>query len=111
MKLSPHAIDKFYAFTGNYSFEGRLGQHTSFAMLKPLKRLPRPLIKTMTYSLMHLTVAVSVAYALTGNLAVALGIGLIEPFVQTFAYSLHERAWAKAGKTRPANGPQSQPVW
>ena len=109
MKLPQLPIEPFYAFAGNYSFEERRAQLTSLAML-PLKRLPRPFIKTMTYSLMHLTVAVSVAYALTGNLAVALGIGLIEPAVQTFAYSLHERAWAKAGKTHLKNGPQSQPV-
>ena len=57
--------------------------------------MPRALLKTFTYSLMHLTEAVSVAYALTRNIAVALSIGLIEPFVQTIAYALHERLWEK----------------
>jgi uncharacterized membrane protein len=52
--------------------------------------------KTVTYSLMHLSVAMAVAFALTGNWHAALAIGLIEPMVQTVAYTLHERAWARA---------------
>lgn len=49
--------------------------------------------KTMTYCCMHITVATLVAYALSGNWAVALSIGLIEPFVQTFVFYFHETAW------------------
>ena len=52
--------------------------------------------KTVTYSLMHLTVAMTVAFLLTGSWHAALAIGLIEPLVQTAAYTLHERAWARA---------------
>ena len=58
--------------------------------------MPRRLVKTLTYSLMHLIVAITVAYALTGNWAIALGIGLIEPLVQTVAYTVHERLWERA---------------
>lgn len=52
-------------------------------------------IKTGTYGLTHVVVAVSVAYTLTGNMAAAIGIGLIEPVIQTFVYALHERLWEK----------------
>lgn len=52
--------------------------------------------KTATYAAMHLTVAIAVAYALTRNWHVALAVGIIEPIIQTFAFNLHERAWAKA---------------
>ncbi len=58
--------------------------------------MPRVLKKTASYSLMHLMVAIGVAYALTGDLRAALAIGLIEPMVQTVAYTLHERVWAGA---------------
>lgn len=51
-------------------------------------------LKPFTYGLMHLVVAITVAFALTGNLAIALGIGLVEPLVQTVAYTFHEKAWA-----------------
>jgi len=54
-------------------------------------------IKTMTYAVMHFTVAFLVAFALTGSLAAATAIGLVEPAVQTVAYGLHERAWASRG--------------
>ena len=57
--------------------------------------MPRAAAKTLTYSLTHLTVAVGVAYALTGDWRIALGMGLIEPLVQTVAYTLHERAWER----------------
>lgn len=57
--------------------------------------MSRTLLKTCTYGLMHLTVAIIVAYALTRSWRLALAVGLIEPVVQTFAFALHERFWAK----------------
>jgi len=53
----------------------------------------RTLAKTATYSVMHVTVAFCVAFALTGQWEIALGISLIEPLVQTFTFYWHERAW------------------
>ena len=53
------------------------------------------LMKTGTYCLMHFTVAMAVAYALTGSWKIALSIGIIEPLVQTFFFYFHERAWSK----------------
>lgn len=53
--------------------------------------------KTLTYAIMHLTVAIAVAFAVTQDWRAALAVGLIEPLVQTVAYNFHERAWAKAG--------------
>ncbi len=58
-------------------------------------RVPRSAVKTVSYAMMHLAVAMTVAFALTRNWHAALAIGLVEPFVQTLAYSLHERAWAR----------------
>lgn len=51
--------------------------------------------KTLTYSLMHLTVAFGVAFALTRNWQAALAIGMVEPLFQTAAFAVHERAWAR----------------
>ena len=55
----------------------------------------RSIVKTMSYSAMHMVVAISVAYALSGSWIVALSIGLIEPMVQTVAYTFHERLWER----------------
>lgn len=52
-------------------------------------------LKTASYAVMHLIVAIAVAYALTADWRKALAIGLIEPFVQTFAFALHERYWRR----------------
>ena len=51
--------------------------------------------KTGTYSLMHMTVAITVAFVLSGSWHVALAIGLVEPLVQTVAYHFHEKIWSK----------------
>ena len=59
-------------------------------------------LKPFTYGLMHLVVAITVAFTLTGNLAIALGIGLVEPLVQTVAYTFHEKAWSAHLRKAPA---------
>ena len=56
--------------------------------------------KTVTYAMMHLVVAVGVVFALTQSWTIALGIGLIEPLVQTVFYALHERVWQRVGRSR-----------
>ena len=61
---------------------------------------PRALAKTLTFALLHFGVAFSVAYLLTGSIAVATGVGLIEPLVNTVAFYLHERAWRRAERGR-----------
>ncbi|MFT3722748.1 MAG: DUF2061 domain-containing protein [Hyphomonadaceae bacterium] len=55
-------------------------------------------LKPVTYSLMHLSVAITVAYVLTRDWRIALGVGVIEPMVQTLAYMLHEKAWSITGR-------------
>ncbi len=54
------------------------------------------MMKTLTYCLMHFTVAITIAYLLSGDWAIALSIGIVEPLVQTFCYNLHERGWNRA---------------
>lgn len=56
------------------------------------------LLKTATYGVMHLTVAILVAYALTRNWHIALAVGIVEPIVQTFAFAIHERLWLRFGR-------------
>ena len=53
------------------------------------------LLKTATYCAMHFCVAVLVAYALTRDWRAALAIGVIEPFVQTFFFAIHDRVWCR----------------
>ncbi len=57
--------------------------------------------KTVSWSLVHMTVAIAVAYALTQDWRAALAVGLIEPVFQTIAYAAHERAWSRRGAPMP----------
>lgn len=63
--------------------------------------MTRVALKSSTYAVMHLLVAIAVAYALTRDWRVALAVGLVEPFVQTIFFTIHDRVWARI-ETRPA---------
>ena len=63
-------------------------------------------MKTASYGITHITVATAVAYALTGNLAAAIGIGLIEPIIQTGVFTVHEYLW-ESGRNRPSGHAQA----
>jgi uncharacterized membrane protein len=56
--------------------------------------------KTASYYVMHITVAAAVAYAVTGNLMMAVTLSLLEPTVQAFAFFAHEKIWER--KAQPA---------
>jgi uncharacterized membrane protein len=60
-----------------------------------MQTLKRDLLKTISFAVLHFGVAFSVAYALTGSVAIAAGIGLIEPIANTVAFYFHERAWRR----------------
>ena len=53
----------------------------------------RTLKKTLSYYIMHISVAMIVAYMITGNLILAATLSLIEPTVQAFAFFFHEKVW------------------
>lgn len=50
-------------------------------------------LKVASYGIMHLVVAILVAFALTRDWRVALAVGVVEPVFQTLAYSVHDRVW------------------
>lgn len=51
--------------------------------------------KTVSFALLHFTVAFSVAFLLTGDFLVGGAIALIEPAINTVAYYLHELGWQR----------------
>lgn len=50
--------------------------------------------KTLTFAVVHVTVAFSVVYALTGSLLAGGLVALVEPACNTVAYYFHEKVWA-----------------
>jgi len=51
------------------------------------------LLKTFTYLAVHLTVAFTVGYLLTGSIRIAGLITLIEPCANAVAFFFHEKLW------------------
>lgn len=59
----------------------------------------RDLTKTLTFAALHFVVGFSVTYALTGSIAVATGVALIEPAVNTVVFYIHEKVWKAVDST------------
>lgn len=80
---------------------GHGGHRHSHALPRSFRQVA---LKTVTYGVMHFAVAVTVAFALTRDLRIALAIGIIEPLVQTVFFTVHDRIWARieARKARRA---------
>ncbi|HHW77472.1 MAG TPA: DUF2061 domain-containing protein [Xanthomonadaceae bacterium] len=49
--------------------------------------------KTLSFALVHMTVAFSVVYAMTGNVLAGGLVALVEPACNTIAYHVHEKMW------------------
>lgn len=62
--------------------------------------MPTDLVKTLTYLSLHLTIGFSVAYIMTGSVALAGGIAIVEPCINAVAFFFHEKAWKRAGSRR-----------
>ena len=58
------------------------------------------LLKTISYLAVHLTVAFTVGYLLTGSLEIAGLITLIEPCANAVAFFFHEKVWKRVQSRR-----------
>lgn len=65
------------------------------------------MIKTITFAILHFSVAFSVAYILTGNIGVSSAVALVEPIVNTVVFYFHEKAWNRYEK----NKSEKQKLW
>ncbi len=52
--------------------------------------------KTLSFAIVHFTVAFTVGYVLSGSVIVGGAIALVEPAINTVTYHLHEKAWARS---------------
>lgn len=56
--------------------------------------------KTVSFALLHFTVAFSVGYLMSGSLLVGGAIALVEPAVNTVVYYFHELYWKRRERAR-----------
>lgn len=60
--------------------------------------------KTLTFGAMHLVIAFSVTYVLTGSVAISGAITLIEPLVNTVAHYFFDKYWGRYMEGRAPSG-------
>lgn len=49
--------------------------------------------KTISFAIVHFTVAFTLAWVMTGSWIVGGALALVEPAVNTVAFFFHEKAW------------------
>ena len=57
--------------------------------------------KTLSFAVMHFSVAFAVAYILTGSVLISGLLALVEPAVNTVAFYFHEQFWQRL-QSQPA---------
>lgn len=56
--------------------------------------------KTVTFAVMHFTIAFAVVYLLTGSMLLGGAVALIEPALNTVAFHFHEKVWKRIERRR-----------
>lgn len=62
------------------------------------------MIKSAAFGVLHLGIAFTVSYALTGSVAIAGAITLVEPVVNTVAHYFFDRWWERRSRSHLAEG-------
>jgi uncharacterized membrane protein len=60
------------------------------------------MVKTLSFAIVHFSVAFTVGYLLTGSVVVGSLLAVVEPACNTVAYYFHEKAWERLGRARGA---------
>ncbi|MBT8047728.1 MAG: DUF2061 domain-containing protein [Xanthomonadales bacterium] len=58
--------------------------------------------KTISFAIVHFTVAFTLTYFLTGSILVGGIVALVEPALNTIAFHFHEKIWNRLEMTRAA---------
>lgn len=59
------------------------------------------MIKTITFAIMHFSVAFIVTWYLTGDIVVGGAVAMVEPAINTVAFYFHEKVWSKIKSVKP----------
>jgi uncharacterized membrane protein len=55
----------------------------------------RSILKAITYRITGTITTAGITFLVTGQIATAIAVGSVEPFVKLVVYYLHERAWQR----------------
>ena len=53
------------------------------------------MLKTLTFAILHFSVAFSITYLLTGSIGISSAVALVEPLANTVVFYLHVKAWRR----------------
>jgi len=53
------------------------------------------MVKTVTFTALHITIAFTIVYLMTGDFMVGGAVALIEPLCNSIGYFFHERIWER----------------
>ncbi|AQZ96024.1 DUF2061 domain-containing protein [Halopseudomonas phragmitis] len=56
--------------------------------------------KTISFTLMHFTIAFAVVYAMTGSLVLGGAVAVVEPALNSVAFHFHEKVWKRIEQRR-----------
>lgn len=51
--------------------------------------------KTISFAIVHFTVAFTVGYMMTGSILFGSAMALVEPAINTVAFYIHEKIWGR----------------
>ncbi|MFZ6049182.1 DUF2061 domain-containing protein [Pseudomonas sp. CR3202] len=69
------------------------------------------MLKTVTFTLMHFCIAFSVAYVLTGSLAVGGLVAAVEPLCNSVGFYFHEKIWKRFEKDDKSKSAIPRHAW
>ncbi|CAN7642338.1 DUF2061 domain-containing protein [Aquipseudomonas alcaligenes] len=58
------------------------------------------MLKTVTFTVMHFGIAFTVAYLLTGSVAIGGLVAIVEPLVNSVSFYVHEKVWKRFEKAK-----------
>lgn len=57
--------------------------------------------KTLTFAVLHFSVAFTVTYLLTGSVIVGGAVALVEPAINTVVFYFHDKVWKRIEAKKP----------
>ncbi|MFV8781046.1 DUF2061 domain-containing protein [Microbulbifer sp. SA54] len=67
--------------------------------------------KTCSFAVVHMAVAFTVGFAMTGDILVGSALALVEPACNTVAYYFHEKWWSRSGNYKGDDGSNRSGVY
>ena len=67
--------------------------------------------KTITFAVMHFTIAFAVTYLITGSFVLGGLIAVVEPAVNTVGYFFHEKIWQRFERRGAQKAAIPQHAW